>query len=263
MSPSADQLAEYTTFAEQLADAAASVITSYFRTDLVAENKGGILFDPVTVADKAAERVMRQMIRAHYPSHGILGEELGMEAGQSEWTWVLDPIDGTVAFISGLPVWGTLVALNNGHRPVLGVMNQPFTRERYLGTASGAWRNGMPLKTRNCCSMATATLMCTTPAMFHTPAHRTAFETLAAQAKLLQFGGDCYAYCMVASGFADVIVEAGLEPYDIQALIPIVEGAGGVVSTWQGTSAQNGGAIVACGDRRLHAQLLEMLRQTA
>jgi len=263
MSPSADQLAEYTKFANELADAAASVITSYFRTDLVVENKGGILFDPVTAADKAAEQVMRNLIRAHYPAHGILGEEAGMEAGRSEWTWVLDPIDGTAAFISGLPVWGTLVALNNGQRPVLGLMNQPFTKERYLGTANGAWRNGTQLKTRNCCSIANATLMCPSSAMFHMPAHRAAFETLASQARLLQFGGDCYAYCMLASGFVDVIVETGLEPYDVQALIPIIESAGGAISTWQGRSAQNGGAIVACGDNRLHAQLLGMLRHIA
>lgn len=260
---SADQLAEFKAFAEQLADAAAEAIAPYFRATLEVEDKGSRLFDPVTVADKAAERAMRELIRARYPTHGILGEEEAATVGSSELTWVLDPIDGTRAFITGLPLWGTLIALNDGQRPVLGVMNQPFTGERYIGTPAGAWRNGAALKTRACAGLASARLMCTTPDMFDKPEQRAAFDAVSAQAQLLRFGGDCYAYCMLASGFVDVIIEASLQPYDVQALIPIIEGAGGVMTAWDGGPAYNGGAVIACGDRALHAQLVELLRHAA
>lgn len=260
MSLSAAQLAEYQAFAEQLADAAAAAIAPYFRAELAVDDKGGRLFDPVTVADKAAERAMRELILARYPEHGILGEEEDAVTGSSPLTWVLDPIDGTRAFITGLPLWGTLIALNDGERPVLGVMNQPFTGERYTGSPVGAWRNGTPLRTRACKSLSSARLMCTTPDMFDSAARRAAFEAVAADAQLLRFGGDCYAYCMLASGFVDAIVEASLQPYDVQALMPIVEGAGGVMTAWDGSTAQHGGAVIACGDPELHAQLVERLR---
>ena len=263
MSLSKEQLAEYLAFAEELADASAAVIRPYFRAPLDVTDKGGRVFDPVTVADQAGERVMRDLIQARYPTHGVLGEEDGTVRGSSPLTWVLDPIDGTRAFITGLPLWGTLIALNDGERPVLGVMNQPFTGERYTGTGSGAWRNGVRLKTRACDGLTSAVVMCTTPEMFPTPAQRAAFDSVAAQARLTRFGGDCYAYCMLASGFVDAIVEASLQAYDIQALIPIIEGAGGVVSAWDGGSAQQGGAVIACGDRRLHEQLVEALEHAA
>lgn len=259
----ADQLAEYLAFAEQLADASAEAIRPFFRSQLDVTDKGRQVFDPVTVADKAGERAMRELIRDRYPTHGILGEEDGAQSGSSPLTWVLDPIDGTRAFITGLPLWGTLIALNDGYGPVLGVMNQPFTGERYIGTAAGASCQGTQLQTRPCESLSSAVVMATTPEMFQIPAQRAAFDAVANRARLTRYGGDCYAYCMLASGFVDAIVEASLQPYDIQALIPIVEGAGGVVSAWDGSSAQNGGAIVACGDRRLHAQLLEHLRHAA
>lgn len=258
-----DQLSEYQAFAEQLADAAALAIQPYFRSNPEVMDKGGHLFDPVTVADQSAERAMRELIHARYPSHGVLGEEEEAVIGSSGLTWVLDPIDGTRAFITGLPLWGTLIALNDGQGPVLGVMNQPFTGERYVGNPSGAWRNGIPLKTRSCDGLSSAILMCTTPDMFKTPERREAFESVATKVRLLRFGGDCYAYCMLASGFVDAIVESSLKPYDVQALIPIIEGAGGVITTWDGLPAQHGGSVVACGDPRLHAQLIELLRHAA
>lgn len=257
---STEQIAEFREFAEQLADAASAAITPYFRASLEVEDKGGRLYDPVTVADKAAEEAMRERIQARYPDHGILGEEAGVAIGSSPLTWVLDPIDGTRAFITGLPLWGTLIALNDGTRPVVGVMNQPFTGERFIGTPEGAWSGTRALKTRACKSLAAATLMCTTPDMFDTPARKAAFEHVASQARLMRYGGDCYAYCMLASGFVDVIVEASLQPYDVQALMPIIEGAGGVITAWDGSSAQQGGCVVACGDPGLHAQVVELLR---
>lgn len=261
MSLTTDQLTEYLAFAERLADASAEAIGPYFRSQLDVTDKGHEVFDPVTVADRAGEQAMRDLIQAHYPTHGILGEEDDAVVGSSPLTWVLDPIDGTRAFITGLPLWGTLIALNDGTRPVLGVMNQPFTGERYIGSPSGAWCKGARLKTRACESVSSAVVMCTTPDMFAMPWQRAAFDALAARARLTRYGGDCYAYCMLASGFVDAIVEASLQPYDIQALIPIIEGAGGVVSAWDGGPAQNGGAIVACGDSALHEQLVRHLRQ--
>ncbi|MCH5520362.1 histidinol-phosphatase [Pseudomonas syringae] len=260
MTLSATQMAEYQAFAEGLAEAAAGAIQPYFRVKLGVEDKGGRVFDPVTLADKSAERAMRELIQVQYPTHGILGEEEGAVVGASKLTWVLDPIDGTRAFITGLPLWGTLIALNDGHRPVIGVMNQPFTGERYIGTPDGAWRNGTKLQTRPCSGLSAATLMCTTPDMFDSVIRRDAFQSAANQAQLVRFGGDCYAYCMLASGFVDVIIEASLQPYDVQALIPIIEGAGGVITAWDGGTAQNGGTVVACGDPALHAQLVELLR---
>ncbi|TWI54785.1 myo-inositol-1(or 4)-monophosphatase [Pseudomonas duriflava] len=252
---------DYRLFAERLAEAAAEAISPYFRAPLAVDDKGGRLFDPVTVADKAAERAMRELILSEYPTHGILGEEEEAVAGQSPLTWVLDPIDGTRAFITGLPLWGTLIALNDGTRPVVGVMNQPYTRERFVGTPEGAWLNGTPLKTRACETLSTARLMCTSPQIFDTPARLAAFERVANQAQLVRFGGDCYAYCMLASGFVDVIIEASLQPYDVQALIPIIEGAGGIMTSWDGGDAQHGGAVVACGDKALHAQVLALLNE--
>lgn len=260
MSITPEQLVEFQSFAEQLADAAAEAIKPYFRADLSVDDKGGRLFDPVTEADRAAERAMRALIQRHYPEHGILGEEEEAVPSQNGLTWVLDPIDGTRAFITGLPLWGTLIALNDGERPVLGVMNQPFTGERYIGGAHSAHCNGTPLKTRACADLASARLMCTTPDMFDSDVRRQAFEDIAHDARLVRFGGDCYAYCMLASGFVDVIIEASLQPYDVQALIPIVEGAGGVMTAWDGSSAQHGGAVIACGDAALHAQLVARLR---
>ncbi|PPC76454.1 histidinol-phosphatase [Pokkaliibacter plantistimulans] len=250
----------YRAFAELLAEAAATAIAPYFRTQMDVEDKGSALFDPVTLGDKAAERAMRDLLAQHYPEHGILGEEEDRHVGSSPLTWVLDPIDGTRAFITGLPLWGTLIALNDGQYPRIGVMNQPYTRERFVGTPEGAWLNGEPLKVRPCASLAQAKITCTTPQMFDAP-QLALFNSVAEKARLVRFGGDCYAYCMLAAGHIDAVVEADLKPYDVQALMPIVEGAGGVMTTWNGGDAQNGGAIVACGDKRLHAEILALLQK--
>jgi histidinol phosphatase-like enzyme (inositol monophosphatase family) len=263
MSLSAQEIQEYRRFAERLADEAALAILPYFRAPLEVEDKGGARFDPVTEADRAAERVMRELIGREYPGHGILGEEHGTQAGADGLTWVLDPIDGTRAFITGLPLWGTLIALNDGTRPVVGVMNQPYTKERYVGTPEGAWLNGEPLATRPCPDLDEARVMSTSPELFETPARRAAFEAVAREAKLARYGGDCYAYCMVAAGLVDAVIESGLKPWDVQALVPIIEGAGGVVSAWDGGDAQNGGTVLACGDPVLHVRLVERLKHAA
>ncbi|MBD1551731.1 histidinol-phosphatase [Pseudomonas typographi] len=253
-------LAELRAFAETLAQAAANAALPHFRTRHAVENKleGG--FDPVTLADKGAEQAMRALIHARYPEHGILGEEYGEEPGSSPLTWVLDPIDGTRAFITGLPLWGTLIALNDGTRPVLGVMSQPFTGERFVGSAEGAWLGEQRLHTRRCASLADAVLMSTSPQLFDIPSRKAVFDTLSGQARMTRYGGDCYAYCMLAMGLVDVVIEDNLKPYDVQALIPIIEAAGGCMTAWDGGTAQHGGAVVAAGDPVLHAWLLEQLR---
>ncbi|MFZ6046968.1 histidinol-phosphatase [Pseudomonas sp. CR3202] len=251
---------EYLEFAEELADAAARVTLTYFRLPLEVENKEAERFDPVTLADKGAERAMRALIGERYPGHGVLGEEEENIKGEEAWTWVLDPVDGTRSFISGIPLWGTLIALNDGTRPALGLMDQPFTRERFIGDGASASLNGRPIQTRACGKLSDATLMVTSPEHFQQPPYSELFEKLSSEARLVRYSGDCYAYCMLALGLVDVVLDPGLKPYDIQALMPIIQGAGGVVTRWDGGDAQHGGDVIACGDPRLHAQLLEVLR---
>lgn len=246
-------------FAETLVQAAAEIVLPYFRTSHAVENKFDAGFDPVTLADKRAEQVMRKLIKSRYPEHGILGEEYGEDSGTSRLTWVLDPIDGTRAFITGLPLWGTLIALNDGNRPVLGIMNQPFTGERFTGTLSESRLGNQPIRTRKCARLEDAILMSTSPELFDIPARKAVFDRLASKSRMTRFGGDCYAYCMLAMGLVDIVIEDNLKPYDVQALIPIVEGAGGRMTAWDGSTAQNGGAIVACGDAELHGLLVAEL----
>lgn len=250
-------------FLDRLADAATEAIRPHFRTRLDVEHKEGKgRFDPVTVADRAAEAAMRRLIEAEFPDHGVLGEEYGPDRPDAEFVWVLDPIDGTRSFISGLPVWGVLIGLKRAGVPVLGMMAQPFTGERFAGDGRTAWMTGpwggSALKTRACPSLAVATLMTTSPRIF-APADAAPYERVEAEVKLARYGTDCYGYAMVAGGHVDLVVEAGLAPYDILALIPIIEGAGGRVTSWEGGSAADGGRVLATGDARVHAAALERL----
>ncbi|WOF75073.1 histidinol-phosphatase [Parvibaculaceae bacterium PLY_AMNH_Bact1] len=251
-------------FACTLASAAAKVTLKHFRSDLGVDNKlDGNAFDPVTIADRDAETAIRALIEEHYPDHGILGEEHGVKPGTSPFKWVLDPIDGTRSFISGVPLWGTLIALNDGKYPVVGVMDQPYTGEQFVGRPGQAefLRDGQrkKLSTRACASLSDAILGCTDPAMFTDPAELNAFSDVRSKARLTRYGTDCYFYCLIAAGHADLVIEASMQPYDIQALIPIVEGAGGIVTNWQGGDAQDGGRIIAAGDKRVHAEALDSL----
>lgn len=263
--PSAAELSELTHFAEELADLSGKAILPYFRERIVVDNKlGDAGFDPVTEADRAAERAIRARIKQRYPSHSVLGEEQGAEPGASPLTWVIDPIDGTRAFMCGMAQWGTLIALNDGRRPVIGVLDQPYTRERWVASGGGStFRDSRgrtsALKTRPCPSLKAAVMSTTSPVGYFNDAEQKAFWALSAQARLTRFGGDCYAYGLLAMGFIDLIVEATLQPWDVQALIPIVENAGGVITTWTGAPAQDGGRVVACGDPTLHAAVLEAL----
>lgn len=249
-------------FANELADAAGETIRPYFRQPNSIDNKKAEDFDPVTVADREAETSMRHIIEARFPDHGILGEEHGAKpAGASGLTWVLDPIDGTRSFIGGFPTWGTLIAVNNGTKVLAGILDQPYTGERFVGSEQGAFLGDQKLAVRPCASLDDAVLYSTTPDMFKPGPVQDAFERVEASVKLRRFGGDCYAYAMLAMGFVDLVVESSMQAYDIQALIPIVEAAGGTVTDWQGNPALDGGQILATGDARIHAQAMDLLNQ--
>tara|TARA_B100001939_G_scaffold348235_1_gene374647 strand:- start:4394 stop:5212 length:819 start_codon:yes stop_codon:yes gene_type:complete len=263
-----DKIREYINFLDTLAEASAKVTLKSFRQPHDVANKGRKLntdFDPVTEADKEAEQVIRTLIHQRYPEHDLVGEELGREHFGAEgwverWSWIIDPIDGTRAFITGIPLWGTLIALNDGQQPVIGMLDQPYLKERFIGTPEGSMLNGTPIHTRACPDIGAATISTTDPIqLFATEEDRAAFERVAARATMMRNGYDCYAYAMLACGFIDIVIESGLEAYDIQALIPIVENAGGVVTTWEGGPADQGGQVVACGDTRLHTQVLDLL----
>ncbi len=251
--------------AHDLADAAGAQILPYFRKRMAVENKHrGRGFDPVTAADKAAERVMRAMLRERFPAHGIIGEEYDRHHSDDRYHWVLDPIDGTRAFICGFPLWGVLIGLLDGEEAVLGMMDQPYTRERFwavgakaqMRSADGKVRS---IKTRSCAALSEAVLVATAPDMFKPGMEQEAFQRISRAARMTRFGGDCYAYCMLAAGQIDLVVEASLKQVDIVALIPIIERAGGRITTWDGSPAINGGRVVAAGDPRMHEAALKLL----
>ena len=254
---------DFTAFIGRLATASGETILPFFRTSLSVENKNsGRDLDPVTEADRAAEAVMRRMIKDSFPQHGIIGEEFGSEREDAEYVWVLDPIDGTKSFIAGMPIWGTLIALMHNGAPAYGMMDQPFIGERFSGD-NGAARYVGPsgsrkLSTRRCASLADATLFTTSPRLMNAK-DRAQFERVERDVRLSRYGGDCYAYCMLAAGHLDLIIETELKSYDVAALIPIISGAGGIITTWDGKPAQSGGRIVAAGDKRVHDAALKLL----
>ncbi len=253
--------------AHTLADAAGDAIRPHFRAPIGVDNKAGAGgFDPVTAADRGGEAAIIRLLATCAPTHRLLGEEYGTAGGNGRHTWVVDPIDGTRAFILGLPTWGTLIGLLADDTPVLGLMDQPYTRERFWSTADGAvWRDASgvcrPLATRPCPDLAAAHLATTHPDLFAAGPERDVFERLKSRARMSRYGTDCYAYAMLAAGFIDVVVEAGLKPHDIVALIPIIERAGGRITTWDGRPATGGGRILACGDPALHEALLADLNR--
>ncbi len=254
---------ELVDFLEHLARVSSEAILPFFRSHFsVADKAPPGAFDPVTEADRAAELVIRREIRAHFPQHGILGEEFGSSDTDAEFVWVVDPIDGTRSFLCGLPVWGTLIGLKRNNVPVLGLMNQPYTREMFIGDGARAWLKGpsgeRKLTTRTTTDLAEAIVMTTSPALF-TADERAAYDRIERPAKLARYGTDCYAYAMLAAGQIDLVVEARLQPYDIVALIPVIEGAGGVVTNWQGRPASDGGNVIAAANRQLHEKALRLL----
>ena len=253
------ELDDFITLAISLADAAGEAIRPYFRQPLTVDDKADLT--PVTAADRAAEQAMRSLIESRFPEHGIIGEEFGRLRENAEFVWALDPIDGTKSFISGVPLFGTLIAVTRAKRPILGIIDQPISRERWVGVAGRPTTlNGAVVRCRDCPALAGATLFATTPDMFK-GGDAAAFARVSGAVKLTRFGADCYAYGLLAAGFIDLVLEASLKPYDFCAMVPIVEGAGGVATDWRGGSlhlASDGRTLVA-GDRRTHDAALALL----
>ena len=253
------ELDSFLALAADLADAAGEAIRPHFRQPLAVIDKPDL--SPVTVADRAAEAAMRRLIAARFPEHGIIGEEYGPERADAEFVWVLDPIDGTKSFISGVPLFGTLIALARRGRPILGIIDQPISRERWIGAAGQATTfNGATIRCRPCASLAAATVFSTSPDMFK-GADAAAHGQIAKAAKLQRFGADCYAYGLLALGFIDLVLEASLKPYDFSAMVPIVEGAGGIATDWQSSplSLASDGRVLVAGDANAHREALALL----
>jgi histidinol phosphatase-like enzyme (inositol monophosphatase family) len=246
--------------AERMADAAGAIARRHFRTGVAVETKPDL--SPVTLADRAAEAEIRRLVAAELPAHGVVGEEYGWDRAEAEYVWVIDPIDGTKAYLAGIPVFGTLIALTRRGVPMLGVIDQPVTGERWLGAKGRPTTlNGAPARTRRCPDLARAILCATTPHMFIGP-DAAPFARVRDAVGILHYGTECYGYGLLASGCLDLVVEADMAPYDYLAHVPIVEGAGGAISDWQGRALRlAGGAtrLVAAGDRAVHAQALALL----
>ncbi|KIN61729.1 Inositol monophosphatase family protein [Sulfitobacter noctilucae] len=250
--------------AHMMADAARAAILPYFRgDDLGTENKRPADFDPVTIADRAAERVMRDILAAERPDDAILGEEYGSAAGTSGLTWVLDPIDGTRGFVSGTPTWGVLIALSDDTGPFYGIIDQPYIGERFEGAPDGARMEGplgsRDLHTKRTKNLSDAILFTTFPEVGE-QVDAEGFRAVSAQAKLTRYGMDCYAYALLAAGQVDLVIEAGLQAYDIQAPIAVVEAAGGIVTDWRGGPVHAGGRALAAANERIHAEALAILK---
>ena len=253
---------DFTAFIGRLATASGETILPFFRTSLSIDNKSSNDFDPVTEADRAAEAVMRRLIKSNFPQHGIVGEEFGNEREDADYVWVLDPIDGTKSFIAGFPIWGTLIALLHKGTPVFGMMHQPYIGERFSGDNGSANYSGPSggrrLSVRRCTSLKEATTFTTSPLLMN-PDDRARYGRVENAARLSRYGGDCYSYCMLAAGHLDLVIETGLKSYDIAGLIPIVTGAGGIVTTWDGGRAEQGGNCIAAATPELHAAALKVL----
>lgn len=253
-------------FAHELADHAGAAIRPKFRRSISIDNKAGSGgYDPVSAADTAAERVIAKAIRTRYPGHAIVGEEYGAQGrAGARYRWVIDPIDGTRAFIMGSPLWGTLIGLLDGEEPLVGIMDQPFTGERvWADRRTARWRTAdgktRAIRTRPCPKLEDAVFTTTHPDLFEAGLETEKFLALKGRVRMSRYGGDCYAYCLLAAGYVDVIVETGLKPHDIVALLPILEKAGAIATTWDGKPAANGGRLCVAGDPRLHEAALKLL----
>jgi len=264
---SPDEMTDIAATAHALADAARAAILPLFRrADLAAETKESHRFDPVTEADRNSEAAMRAVLAQRRAEDGVLGEEQGATPSRSGLTWVLDPIDGTRGFISGTPTWGVLIALCDETGPLYGLIDQPYIGERFEGGFGRAQMTGplggVPLAVRKGRSMAEAVLFSTFPEV-GTASERAGFEAVRDQVKLTRYGMDCYAYALLAAGHVDLVIEAGLQAYDIAAPIAVIEAAGGIVSDWNGAPVHEGGQVIAAASADLHAEALALLKPFA
>jgi myo-inositol-1(or 4)-monophosphatase len=258
------QTEELADFARFLAAESAQSILPLFRTNLPVEIKGTGQWDPVTEADKAAERVIRHHIETRYPDHGIIGEEYGTKQGRSGFQWILDPIDGTRSFVIGMPTWATLIGLYYEGQPLLGIMNQPFVGEMFVGQPSGSTveRNGMkrPLRVRQCNDLSSARIGTTTAHFLPSAEHGKKFDALCRAVQLVRYSGDAYFFCLLAAGHLDIALDAQLQIYDVAALIPIITGAGGCVAEWHGADPNKGGNIIAANSRKILDEAMALLQ---
>ncbi len=254
-----DKLLEYLDFSHELAQTARKKCLPYFRTKLDFESKKDL--SPVTVADQETEAALREMISTKFPKHGILGEEQGFSNEQANEFWVIDPIDGTKSFITGVPTFGTLIALMDGNKPLLGLVDMPALNERWSALSGGKTHyNGTPCQTSTCTKLAEASIFATSIDFF-TNEEWQAFDRMSKQAAIRRFGGDCYSYCLLASGHVDGVVESSLQPYDYLPLVSIIEGAGGVITDWDGKALNrhSDGRVVAAATQKLHQEILSQL----
>jgi histidinol phosphatase-like enzyme (inositol monophosphatase family) len=260
-------MTEFESFAVELARVAADAALPWFRGDVVEEDKsGGGAFDPVTQADREAEAAIRRLIAARYPDHGVIGEEYGEDRPDAEHVWILDPVDGTRAFVAGLPLWTTLIALRKAGKPTVGVIAQPYLDEIFLGGPSGAVLiargETQAIRTRPCPGLTQAVIATTDPDIF-TGAELGAWTQVRAAARLARLGCDAYAYAMLAAGRIDLVAETSLKPWDWSALVPVIEAAGGEVTNWRGEAPDDTGQILAVGDAGIREQALVTLRRAA
>jgi histidinol phosphatase-like enzyme (inositol monophosphatase family) len=257
------EIADIVSTAHALADAARGPTLAHFRTALTADSKEAARFDPVTIADREAETAMRAILSLRRPRDGIFGEEFGAQGGESGLTWVLDPIDGTRGYLAGTPTWGVLIALSDAQGPLHGLIDQPYVGERFEGGFGRARMTGpqgaRALACRPARPLSEAILFTTFPEV-GTPGEGAAFHSVARQARLTRYGTDCYAYALVAAGQVDLVIEAGLQAYDVQAPIAVIEAAGGIVTDWEGRPCPQGGRVLAAANREIHAEALAILR---
>jgi histidinol phosphatase-like enzyme (inositol monophosphatase family) len=251
-------------FGNRLADTSGAVIRPFFRQRIEVVHKPGLrAFDPVTEADKGGERAIRAIIERDRPDDGILGEEYGEKPGRNGLRWVLDPVDGTRAFITGRHEWGSLIALEENEVPVLGILDQPVLGERYLAVHGRAvlqeGEKRTALKVRGCERLKDAILCATDPSAYFSPEQQAGFARVKAEVRMTRYGGDCYLFAAMALGFVDLIIEAGFNRWDVAALIPLVEGAGGIITNWHGDDCRDGKTILACGDKRVHEEAIKLL----
>jgi inositol-phosphate phosphatase / L-galactose 1-phosphate phosphatase / histidinol-phosphatase len=255
--------AELVSLANCLADAARPIAARYFRSGVAVDDKTDE--SPVTIADREAETAMRTLLSEHVPQHGVFGEEHGAVRTDADYVWVIDPIDGTKAYITGLPIFGTLIALLHHGRPVMGVIDQPILRERWLGVeGEPSTFNGRPIRVRPCSALKLAYMYSTAPIMFP-GAFEKRHEALTQRVKLFRWGGDCYAYGLLASGHVDLVVENSLKLYDFAALVPVIKGAGGLITDWRGKelNVHSDGSVLAAGDDAVHRAAMAVLNGTA
>jgi myo-inositol-1(or 4)-monophosphatase len=246
---------ELTDFAIALAKASAAEILPFFRRNTAIDVKAAATWDPVTEGDRAGERMIRQMIEQHYPGHAILGEEYGLKDTGSPFKWVLDPVDGTRAFVCGMPTWATLIGLTYEDKPVIGLMHQPLVGDMFYGNPHGAWADHRgrteAIRTRGGIGLTSAMAGTTAPELYRSDRDQQAFQRLRGTAKLTRYGGDAYFFCMVAAGHLDIAMDCGLQLYDIAPLLPIVLGAGGAAAEWTGKNPALGGNVITAGSQAL------------